>query len=468
MTSTTHDGRSVAAELSRVLATGSRDDFEQLLTEDVHWHGEDDAECHGRSTAGQFYAEIAAQGALLADENVELADSHDSHESGDTVLGKGSQTRLRMTVTMVPHDQGVRPHRHHLDLTIRDGQISRIVQAAAPPRVEVLYFDGCPNHEELLPRLHRLLADHTIAADLVTTRVDSDDDANRLQFSGSPTVRVNGRDVDPIAADHANYGLQCRLYRAPDGAVGGAPTDAMILDALVDTSPAGIAVRAIHTGDLTTLRRLLRDDPDLTRGPLPQLGGRSLLHAATDWPGHFPNVADSIALLIAACADPDALGPGPHPETPLHWAASSNDIAAIDALLDGGANIDAPGAVIAGGTPLADATAFGQWAAARRLLERGAHTNLWEASTLGLLPRVRQFLDKDAPTTEDITHAFWGACHGGQADTASTLLTAGADINWIGWDDLTPLDAARRSDAPDHLITWLQERGAVSATRPPD
>jgi hypothetical protein len=332
-------------------------------------------------------------------------------------------------------------------------------------RVEVLYFDDCPNHEELLRRLRRLLADHDIDADLVTTRVDSDDDARRLRFLGSPTVRVNGRDVDPTAVDRTEFGLQCRLYRALDGTVSGAPTDTLILDALIDTSAAAAAVNAIHTGDVTTLRQFLDTDPDLAGTPVTQLGGRTLLHVATDWPGRFPNVADTIALLIAAGADPNT--PGPHSETPLHWAASSDDVAAIDALLDGGANINAPGAVIAGGTPIADATAFGQWAAARRLLERGARTNFWEAATLGLLPHVQQVLDQDTPTAEDITHAFWGACHGGQTDTAAALLTAGADINWIGWDDLTPLDAALRSDAPEDLITWLQEHGATSATHPP-
>jgi len=241
----------------------------------------------------------------------------------------------------------------------------------------------------------------------------------------------------------------------------------MILEAFIDTSPAGAAVRAIHAGDLAALRRLLDAAPDLAVEPLAHLGGRTLLHVATDWPGHFPNVADIISLLIAAGADPNAAAAGPHPETALHWAASSNDVDAIDALLDGGADIDAPGAVIAGGTPMADATAFGQWAAARRLLERGARTSLWEAATLGLLPKVQHALDEGAPTADDVTHAFWGACHGGQADTAAALLAAGADIHWIGWDDLTPLDAARRSEAPDQLIAWLQDQGATSAARPP-
>src|SRR5258707_490715 len=76
---------------------------------------------------------------------------------------------------------------------------------------------------------------------------------------------------------------------------------------------------------------------------------------------------------------------GAHTETPLHWAASCDDVAALDALLEHGADIEAPGAVIGGGTPLADAVAFGQWQAARRLVERGARTTLWQAAALGLM-----------------------------------------------------------------------------------
>jgi len=82
-------------------------------------------------------------------------------------------------------------------------------------------------------------------------------------------------------------------------------------------------------------------------------GDRTLLLVATDWLGHFPNVRGTIAALV----DVAAPSIGDHTETPLHWAASSDDIEALDALLDVGANIEARGAVIGGGTPLADATA---------------------------------------------------------------------------------------------------------------
>jgi len=72
-------------------------------------------------------------------------------------------------------------------------------------------------------------------------------------------------------------------------------------------------------------------------------------------------------------------------------------------------------------------------------------------------PPVHGYLNAEIPPTpEEITEAFWSACHGDQRQVAELLLRRGADINWVGWDDLTPLDAARRSDAGD-LAAWLDE-----------
>ena len=184
----------------------------------------------------------------------------------------------------------------------------------------------------------------------------------------------------------------------------------------------------------------------------------------TDWPGHRPNGAATVGVLVDAGADVNARFVGRHTETPLHWAASCDDVDVLDVLLDRGADIEADGAVIGGGTPLLDATAFGQWHAARRLVERGAETRLWPAATLGLLDRVEAELVARPPTREEVTEAFWGACHGGQRATAERLLAEGAEINWVGWDDLTPLDAASREGADD-VVAWLASIGGVSASR---
>jgi hypothetical protein len=97
--------------------------------------------------------------------------------------------------------------------------------------VEVLYFDGCPSHEALLPRLRSLLAEAGVAAEIELRRVESADAAERERFLGSPTVRIGGRDVDPAAAQRTDYGLKCRLYPTADG-LRGMPPDAWIRDAL--------------------------------------------------------------------------------------------------------------------------------------------------------------------------------------------------------------------------------------------
>ncbi len=95
---------------------------------------------------------------------------------------------------------------------------------------------------------------------------------------------------------------------------------------------------AIPTGDIATLNRLLSSDPTLVHARLD--GHRTLLHVATDWPGHFPNVREAISDLVAHGTDVNAKVYGlPHSESPLHWAASSDDIDALDALLGHGADI---------------------------------------------------------------------------------------------------------------------------------
>ena len=224
---------------------------------------------------------------------------------------------------------------------------------------------------------------------------------------------------------------------------------------------AAEAMDAIQNGDLDALEQLLRAHPSLATSR-PD-GERTLLHVATDWPGHFPNTVATVVALIAHGADVNAAYTGRHAETPLHWAASSGDVAVIDALLDHGADIEAPGAVIGGGTPLADAVAFGQWSAAQRLVERGARTNLWQAAAMGLLARVEEYFAMDpAPGYDETTNAFWSACHGGQRPTAEYLLARGANLNWVGYDGLCPLDAAARRGA-EELVQWLKSRGAVSA-----
>ncbi|MEU1019212.1 ankyrin repeat domain-containing protein [Streptomyces sp. NPDC005898] len=225
------------------------------------------------------------------------------------------------------------------------------------------------------------------------------------------------------------------------------------------------ATGVIRAGDVAALRALLGTHAGLAASSIRQdgdaAGTRTLLHIATDWPGHFPAAPEVIGVLVAAGADPDARFVGGHSETPLHWAASSDDVAALDALVAAGADIEARGAVIGGGTPLADACGFGQWRAARRLLEHGARTTLRDEATLGLLGRLRARVAAGPLDADDLDSAFWGACHGGQLASATYLLEQGAALDRVGYDEMTPLDIAVSAGASD-LVAWLRERGARS------
>lgn len=226
---------------------------------------------------------------------------------------------------------------------------------------------------------------------------------------------------------------------------------------------------AVQTGDIARLEVLLVVNPWLATARFGDSDCyRTALHIATDWPGHYVNGVAVVNLLIDAGADVNAHSCfDSHTETPLHWAASSNDVAVLDALLDAGADIDAPGAVLGGGTALADACGFRTWPSARRLVERGATVRLQDAAALGMLDRVKAACEASpgTPDSVEITRALWSACQGDQQPTAEYLIGQGADINWVGWDNMTPLDIAER-DASPSLVHWLSASGAIAHQTP--
>jgi uncharacterized protein len=211
----------------------------------------------------------------------------------------------------------------------------------------------------------------------------------------------------------------------------------------------------IRRGDLDGLATLLADHPSVVHDRIGDAdASRTVLHLATDWPGHLPRVGETIALLAAAGAPVDGRFAGPHEETPLHWAASCDDVAALDALLDVGADIEADGAVLTGGTPLSDAVVFAQWNAARRLVERGASMTLWQAAAVDDEAELVRLLSGPGTTGDDITNACWHACRAGSLSTPRILASAGADLDWMGYDGLTPRAVGRISGNAD-LIAWL-------------
>jgi ankyrin repeat protein len=222
-------------------------------------------------------------------------------------------------------------------------------------------------------------------------------------------------------------------------------------------------VGAIRAGDVTTVRQLLAEHPELTtaRGQ----GGRTALHVVTDWPGYLPQAPAIARLLLDAGADPNARTEGDTGETPLHWAASNDDLEVAEVLVDAGADIEAANGSI--GTPLANAVGYACWHVARLLVQRGARVEtLWQAAALGLADRVQQLMSADPPPdAEAVTTAFWHACSGGQRRVAEYLLSHGADINGRpGYAKDNPVQAAASVDTRrDLLTTWLREKGGEPA-----
>lgn len=103
---------------------------------------------------------------------------------------------------------------------------------AAPARVvELLYFDGCPHYEAVLARLGDLLRGAGVGARVQLREIPDESAAAREHFLGSPTVRVDGRDVEPAAGERRDFGMKCRLYITGDGLCQ-TPLDEWVLDAL--------------------------------------------------------------------------------------------------------------------------------------------------------------------------------------------------------------------------------------------
>jgi hypothetical protein len=83
--------------------------------------------------------------------------------------------------------------------------------------VEILYFDGCPNHEETCALVEALAAELGLKPRIELVRVPDAEAATRLRFLGSPTVRIDGQDVEPDADRRREFALCCRVYRTPSG-----------------------------------------------------------------------------------------------------------------------------------------------------------------------------------------------------------------------------------------------------------
>jgi hypothetical protein len=97
-------------------------------------------------------------------------------------------------------------------------------------KIEILYFDGCPTYRVAEERLREVLDQEDVEADVELVRVNTDEEAQKLRFPGSPTLRVDGRDLFP-AGEREDWRLGCRVYPTAEG-LRGSPSAGMFRDAL--------------------------------------------------------------------------------------------------------------------------------------------------------------------------------------------------------------------------------------------
>lgn len=105
-------------------------------------------------------------------------------------------------------------------------------------RVDFLYFEDCPSHEQALDRLQKVLKDEGVQSEITVTEVTTEEQALDVEFLGSPTIRIEGRDIDPVL-EHPNYALSCRTYHLEDGRISPLPSEAMIRRAVEQAAQTG-------------------------------------------------------------------------------------------------------------------------------------------------------------------------------------------------------------------------------------
>jgi hypothetical protein len=97
-------------------------------------------------------------------------------------------------------------------------------------QVSFLYYEECPSHDLALERLREVMAEDGITSEVEVFKVETEEQARELHFVGSPTIRIDGRDIDPPT--DPRYALTCRVYRLEDDRISPLPSKDMIRRAL--------------------------------------------------------------------------------------------------------------------------------------------------------------------------------------------------------------------------------------------
>jgi hypothetical protein len=103
------------------------------------------------------------------------------------------------------------------------------------PSVQILFFEGCPNHQQASEVVEQVAHELGLQPEIALVEVTDVETAERLRFLGSPTIRVEGRDVEPGADERDDFALSCRVYRSEHG-LSGQPDAQLIRDALTSAA----------------------------------------------------------------------------------------------------------------------------------------------------------------------------------------------------------------------------------------
>lgn len=98
-------------------------------------------------------------------------------------------------------------------------------------RIELFHWEGCPSTDEARELLEQVLADRGLDGAVELHEVTTQAEAEELRFPGSPTIRIDGRDVDPEGAE-GRPALNCRIYKLPDGRISPVPAREQLEEAL--------------------------------------------------------------------------------------------------------------------------------------------------------------------------------------------------------------------------------------------
>src|SRR5215218_3669582 len=110
------------------------------------------------------------------------------------------------------------------DMKVRRDRFRRVRRDLV--RVSFLYDEDCPSYDLALERLREVMDEEGIPNEVEVIKVESEEQARKLRFVGSPTIHVNGQDIDP--SSDSRYALTCRAYRLADDRISPLPSKDMI------------------------------------------------------------------------------------------------------------------------------------------------------------------------------------------------------------------------------------------------